>query len=210
MERRGNVIVPFLLLIGIGGCHDSGSDEDVGHLIYTSSMGLEVWGTGSGCSWENSRGVSSNGMSWVDQGYATWDDLGQAMDAAVNEFVLANPTVPAADVWSRARSARYYIQDDYVFIPGPNAAGASFAAGSFGPGVGGRARITLALWSRGTTEQYWDPQNPARVPADSPPWTVRSPSFAAPTSYPYWRYGTKGLVPALAHELGNFWGLDPE
>jgi hypothetical protein len=200
--------VSLLIIAGLAGCPDARDEQGVGHLIYTSPMGLEVWGTGPGCSTENSTGTWSDGMAWHDRGYATWDDLGAAMDAGVNAFAQANPTIPIANVWTAAKSARYYIQDDYVFWPGPNSATTGFAAGSFLPG--NRARITLALWTRGTTQSTVNPYDGSTIPAGTPDWTIRSPEFGAPTLYPYWRYGTQALVPALGHELGNFWGLDPE
>lgn len=141
-----------------------------------------------------------------DPGYLTRDQALVALDQTVEAFIASHPLLNPDTVRFTLRNWKFGLVDDYVFKYGTN-------SGDFGPQDWAKGMtdyvnraVVLATWTRGTTQYSVYPEDPdsfvAGVPVTAPPHTIR-----APGTYPWWRYGTRPLVPAANYELENVFNV---
>ena len=141
-------------------------------------------------------------ISSVDGGYVTQAEIFQALDQGVEAFIYSHPDLNPENVRGVLRGVCFEIVDNYAFLVNPDQSSVLWAAGV----TDGKTYIKLALWSRGTTE-FTSGYNLWGIPAYAPPHVVYGPDHCVPTCYPFWRFGSRPLLPALSHEVGHiFYG----
>lgn len=168
MNRLVLVLLAAAMIPACGGHKDTGLPPVAG-TAFTSPMGYTVY----------FRGPVQNAV-WdyfpSDPNYLDRPSALVAVDSAVEAFIASHTALSSDSVRSTMRGWKFVLYDDYVFWVHAYTADFGFVDWATGMTDFGNDIVSLAVWTRGTT-QYTTGTSPAGIPPNTPPHTIRGPDY---------------------------------